>query len=133
MHCPLCLNMKVSHLSWSWMALRNRPLATFARNFETPAVKRRPQNLTLLGRTLPNAKSRKSRKALVGICSLLTCSGDFGTIAWNMRPKYDLQHIQVRWGGTPNYQNWTGRYPKPSCPARLPALASFVSLAGFNG
>ncbi len=63
-----------------------RPLASSTRNFKMPAVRRRPQNLTPLGRMLLSARSRNSRKAPVGNCSSPTCPEDSGTITWNMRP-----------------------------------------------
>ncbi len=53
------------------------------------AVRRRPQNLTPLRRMLLNGRSRNSRKEPAESCSLSTCPGYSGMIAWNMRLMYD--------------------------------------------
>ncbi len=66
--------------------LKEQTLASSARIFVMLAVRNSPQNLTLLGRMLLSVRSMNSRKAPVGSCSSSTCTGDFGTIVWNMRP-----------------------------------------------
>ncbi len=70
-------------------SLKKQTLASPARNSMTLAVRKGPQNPTLLARTLPNERSRNTRKEPVGNCSLPTHPGDSGTIAWNMRLMYN--------------------------------------------
>ncbi len=49
-------SVRVSHPSWSWIAWRNRSLASHANNFEMLAMKWRLQNLTLLGKMLQSTR-----------------------------------------------------------------------------